>query len=58
MRELLFLLSVIGFIWAFIKVEIYLFKKSREKFLELKQAYKELKDAEQDLHNLLQDKKL
>jgi hypothetical protein len=58
MREIIFILAVIGFMVAFFKIEIYLWQKSREKFLEAGRAWKELKEAEQDLHKLLKDKEL
>jgi hypothetical protein len=58
MNIILYILAVIGFIWASFKIEIYLLRKSKEKFLEAGRAYKELKEAEQDLHNLLKDKDL
>jgi hypothetical protein len=58
MREIIFILSVIGFMVAFFKIEIYFIRKSREKFLEAGRAWKELKEAEQDLHKLLKDKEL
>jgi len=58
MKELLFIIWVILFIIGFIKVELFLIYKSRQKFLEFSRAYKELKEAEQNLHNLLKDKEL
>jgi len=58
MREIIFILSIIGLIWAFIRVEIYFIYKSRESFRELKQAYKDLKKSKQDLKEFLKDKEL
>jgi hypothetical protein len=53
MREILFLISCIGFIWAFIKIELYFIYKSRESFRELKKAYKDLKKSKEDLQEFL-----
>ena len=58
MKEIIYILASLGLLVCFIKVEIYLWQKSRENFRELKQAYKKWKEAEQDLHNLLKDKDL
>jgi len=58
MKEIIYILASLGFLVCFIKLEIYLWQKSRENFRELKQAYKKWKEAEQDLHNLLKDKDL
>jgi flagellar biogenesis protein FliO len=58
MKEVYFILLVIIFILAFIKIEIYFIYKSREKFEELKKAYIDLKNIREDLHNLLKDKDL
>jgi hypothetical protein len=58
MVKILFILSVIGFLICFIKIELYFIYKSREKFRELKEAYKDLKKSEQNLHNLFKDKRL
>jgi hypothetical protein len=53
MREILFILSVIGFIWAFIKIELWLIHKSRESFKELKEAYKNYKKSKEDLYKFI-----
>jgi cell division protein FtsL len=58
MKEIIYILLVIGFLICFFKIELYLIHKSREKFKELKEAYKDLKKLEQDLHNLLKEKRL
>jgi hypothetical protein len=58
MREIIFILSVIGFMVAFFKIEIYFIRKSREKFLEAGRAWKELKESKDNLYNLLKDKEL
>ena len=49
MRDILFILSVIGFIISFIMVEIFFIKKSKQKILEAIKAYRELKEAEKTL---------
>jgi hypothetical protein len=58
MREIIFILASLGLLICFFRIEIYFIHKSREKFLEAGRAYKKLKEAEQNLHNLLQDKDL
>jgi hypothetical protein len=57
-REIIFILSVIGFLICFIKIELYFIYKSRESFRDLKNAYRELKKSRTNLHNLLKDKEL
>jgi uncharacterized membrane protein len=52
MIKLFYILAVIGFLICFLGLEIWLFKKSKEKFLELKQSYKDLKNAQQNLKDL------
>ena len=49
MVKVFYVLSVIGFLICFIGLEIWLIYKSREKFIELKKAYKELKEAKNNL---------
>jgi len=51
-------LAFLGFILAFFKIELWLWYKSREKFLELTRAYKELKQSRENLYKLLKDKEL
>ena len=58
MREIYFILLVTIFILAFIKIEIYFIYKSRKKFRDLKEAYKEYKKSREDLYNPLKDKEL
>ncbi len=58
MREIIIILAIIGLVWVFIKIEIWLICKSREKFLDLGRAYKELKNSREDLYNLLKSKEL
>lgn len=58
MDKLLYILMVILFLVCFIKIEIYLWQKSREKFLEAGRAWKELKESKDNLYNLLKDKEL
>jgi len=58
MKEIIYILASLGLLICFIKLEIYLWLKSREKFLEAGRAHKEMKKAEQNLHNLLKDKDL
>jgi len=49
MKEIIYILASLGLLVCFIKVEIYLWQKSRENFRELKEAYKELKEAKENL---------
>jgi len=53
MIKLLYILSIIGLIWAFIRIELYFIYKSRESFRELKEAYKDLKKSKDDLEEFL-----
>ena len=49
MKYLIFLISVMGFLICFVKIELYLIHKSIERFEDLAGAYKEYKQAEKDL---------
>ena len=52
------LLFYIGILILFCYILDYFYLKSKEKILEAGRAYKEMKDAENNLHNLLKDKRL
>lgn len=53
MIKLFYILSILGFIWASVMVEIFFIKKSREKFIELKEAYKDFKKSKEDLEEFI-----
>jgi cbb3-type cytochrome oxidase subunit 3 len=55
MNILSYTFLVIVFLICFIRLEFYFFQKSKERFIDLKKAYKEFKEAKEDLHNLLKD---
>lgn len=40
---------VLVFLICFIRLEFYFFQKSKERFIDLKKAYKEFKEAERDI---------
>jgi len=58
MDKIIFILAVLLFLVAFIRLEIYFIQKSREKFRDLGRAYKELKEIKKGLYNLLKDNKI
>lgn len=48
-RDIIYILSVILLLVAFIKIEVYLIYKSKEGFKKALEAFKELKKAKEDL---------
>lgn len=58
MREIIFIISILVFIYCFIKIEIYFIWKSRQAFKDLKEAYISFKKSKDNLHNLFKDKDL
>jgi len=51
-RLTLFLILLIIWLTAFIKIELWLLYKSKEKIKEAIEAYRELKKSKQDLEDL------
>jgi len=49
----LFLIWLFIFLLAFVKIEIWLFYKSKEKIKEAIEAYRELKKSKQDLEDFI-----
>jgi hypothetical protein len=57
-KDLIYILAVAGFIWAFIRVELYFIRQTREKFLEIRGMFLELKILRDNLYNSMKDKRL
>lgn len=49
MNILAYTFLIIVFLVCFVKLEIYFIYKSKERFIDLKKAYKEFKEAERDI---------
>lgn len=57
MREIIFIISVLGFIYCFIKIEIYFIHNSISAFKDLKKARQDLDREKSDLEQYMRDLK-